>query len=59
MLVASAVVAFYTAGAMMLEGVYRRPMLPVGRARRPGVPADAGLDIIEYPIGMPGAHAGQ
>jgi hypothetical protein len=58
-LVASALVAFYTAGAMMLEGTFHRPVLPVGRARRPGVPDDAGVDIIEYPIGMPGAHAGQ
>jgi succinate-acetate transporter protein len=58
-LVASAAVAFYTASAMMLEGTFRRAVLPVGRAHR-GEPVDgAPLDVIEYPFGMPGAHAGQ
>ena len=26
---------------------------------REDVPHGAGLDVIEYPVGMPGAHAGQ
>jgi len=56
---AIAAVAFYTASAMMLEGTFRRSVLPVGRAHRGDVPEPADLDIIEYPIGMPGAHAGQ
>jgi hypothetical protein len=59
-LVGSAVVAWYTAGAMMLEGTFRTPVMPVGHLD----PAhkDAPMrptDVIEYPIGMPGAHAGQ
>jgi succinate-acetate transporter protein len=57
--VASAASAWYTAGAMMLEGTFRRTVLPVGHLVRHGDRRLPPTDVIEYPIGMPGAHAGQ
>jgi succinate-acetate transporter protein len=58
-LVASAVAAWYTAGAMMLNGTFRRTILPLGHLERALDDHRGPTDIIEYPIGMPGAHAGQ
>jgi succinate-acetate transporter protein len=59
-LVASAVAAWYTAGALMINGTYRRDVLPlVHLDRHPYDDRRASTDVIEYPIGMPGAHAGQ
>jgi hypothetical protein len=57
-LVASSLAAFYTAGAMMLEGTFRHEVLPLGKVHR-ARQREGGLDVIEYPVGMPGAHAGQ
>jgi zinc-ribbon domain len=55
----SALLAWYTATAMMLEGTYRRPVLPLGRrgaARRPE--AVAPVPSL-YDVGGPGAKVGQ
>jgi len=57
--VAAAAVAFYTAGAMLLESTFRRSVLPIGRVHPGKVPVMEPVDVIEYPSGMPGAHAGQ
>lgn len=54
-LVASAVIAFYTASAMMLQGTYGRTILPVGRRRVAAVPSQP----IQYELGEPGVKIGQ
>jgi uncharacterized protein len=58
-LVASAVIGFYTASAMLLQGTYGRVVLPVGArgtANRPGaVPSQP----IQYELGEPGVKLGQ
>jgi succinate-acetate transporter protein len=57
------VLCAYTAGALMLDGAFRREVLPVhsdGALRlHDGHRTMGPLDVIEYPVGMPGAHAGQ
>jgi hypothetical protein len=58
-LVASAVIAFYTASALMLEGSFQMPVLPVGVLRRGGRPQRAHLQPIQYELGEPGVKAGQ
>jgi uncharacterized protein len=59
-LVASAIAATYTAGAMMLEGSFGRVILPMGKyskaANRPGGRISSPL---EYGAGMPGVRQGQ
>jgi len=62
-LVASAVIAWYTASAMTLAATTGRVVLPVGRrgdgvvhANRPGAPSSF---PIEYSAGLPGAKVGQ
>ncbi|HEV2373698.1 MAG TPA: GPR1/FUN34/YaaH family transporter [Streptosporangiaceae bacterium] len=57
-LVASAVIAFYTASALMLEGSFGRPVLPTGHIR-PHIARGARLEPIEYEPGEPGVRAGQ
>jgi hypothetical protein len=44
---------------MMLEGTFRRTVLPVGHVGHHGDRRIPPTDVIEYPIGMPGAHADQ
>jgi succinate-acetate transporter protein len=59
-LVASAVAAWYTAGALMINGTFRQDVLPLGHLdRHVRDNRMTSTDVIEYPIGMPGAHAGQ
>jgi succinate-acetate transporter protein len=58
-LVASAVAAWYTAGAMMINGTYRTTVLPLGHLDEHLDEHPHRTDVIEYPVGMPGAHAGQ
>jgi succinate-acetate transporter protein len=58
-LVASAVAAWYTAGALMINGTFREEVLPVVHLDRHLHDHRSTTDVIEYPIGMPGAHAGQ
>jgi hypothetical protein len=57
-LVASAVVAFYTASALMLEGSFQRPVLPVGQIW-PRPVRGARPEPIQYEFGEPGVKAGQ
>jgi succinate-acetate transporter protein len=62
-MLAAALLCAYTAAALMLDEALRKEVLPVHNAamRRPanGHGPTAVPDVIEYPIGMPGAHAGQ
>lgn len=57
-LAASAVIAFYTATALMLEGSFKRPVLPTGHLFR-GRPVRARLQPIQFEYGEPGVKAGQ
>jgi succinate-acetate transporter protein len=56
-----AILSAYTAGALMLDGAFRREILPhhLTTARPVDGAARGATDVIEYPFGMPGAHAGQ
>jgi hypothetical protein len=59
-LVASAVAAWYTAGGMMINGTFRKTVMPLGHLDSHLDEEHRGpTDVIEYPVGMPGAHAGQ
>ena len=59
-ILASAVIAFYTASALMLEGAFRVPLLPVGHLARRGGPRRMHLQPIQYELGgEPGVKAGQ
>jgi uncharacterized protein len=59
-LVASAVAATYTAGAMMLEGAWGRVMLPLGKVEREAnVPGSRVMLPIEYEHAEPGVRMGQ
>ncbi|HKN96210.1 MAG TPA: acetate uptake transporter [Pseudonocardiaceae bacterium] len=58
-LVASAVIAFYTAGAMMLRGTFGRVVLPVGRPRKANTPGSIPVQPIQYEYGEPGVKVGQ
>jgi succinate-acetate transporter protein len=58
-LVASAIAAWYTAGAMMINATYRTSVLPLGHLDQHLDEHHQPVDFIEYPVGMPGAHAGQ
>jgi succinate-acetate transporter protein len=56
-LVASAVIAFYTAAAMMLQSTMGRVVLPVGKPRRAG--GMGAPQPIQYEFGEPGVKLGQ
>jgi len=57
---ASAVFAFYTASAMLLEDTYRRVVLPIGKPLRDAnVPGRQVTRFVEYQYGEPGVRAGQ
>jgi succinate-acetate transporter protein len=59
-LVASAITATYTAGAMMLESSFGRVILPLGKYRKAAnVPGGQIASPVEYPQGMPGVRMGQ
>lgn len=60
-LVASAAMAFYTAGAMMLaESSKGRTVLPLGKySREANIPGRRAMEPIGYPGGMPGSKVGQ
>ncbi|GAA0593885.1 acetate uptake transporter family protein [Actinomadura livida] len=59
--VASAVIALYTAAAMMFEGSFGRTILPVGKLRRAAenVPGHKAARPLEYAGGQPGVKSGQ
>jgi len=58
-LIASAVLAWYTASAMMLEGTFKRVVLPVGKRDAPETPGEPGARSIQYSLGEPGVKIGQ
>lgn len=59
-LVASAVIAWYTASAMMLESTYKRVILPMGKVGpEPNTPGKEPKQTIQYQVGEPGVKAGQ
>jgi hypothetical protein len=51
--IVSAALAFYTASAMMIEGAYRRPILPLFKRHT------VRTEPIEYVAGQPGVKVGQ
>jgi uncharacterized protein len=57
-LVAAAVIGFYTASAMMLEGSFQRPLLPVGQIW-PHRATRVRPEPIQYELGEPGVRVGQ
>jgi succinate-acetate transporter protein len=60
MFVISAVVAMYTAGAMLLESTFGRTVLPTGRYRAAAnIPGRRMTRPLEYRYGQPGVKIGQ
>ena len=58
--VISAALAVYTAGAMMLEGTFRRTILPLGKySKAANIPGRQLTYPIEFEHGEPGVRAGQ
>jgi succinate-acetate transporter protein len=57
-LVASAVIAFYTAAGLMMESAFGRAILPTGHMRQ-GRPLRARPQPIQYELGDPGVKLGQ
>ena len=59
-LIASAICATYTAGAMMLEATFGRVVLPLGKlSKEANKPGGRITEPIEYGAGMPGVRQGQ
>jgi len=58
--VISAMAAWLTAGAMVLEHSYGRTIIPLGRwSAKDNIPGARATDPIAYPAGMPGVRVGQ
>ena len=58
--VVSALAAWYVASALLLEGSYRRVILPLGRIPRgTNRPGSIAIRPAEYPLGEPGVRVGQ
>jgi succinate-acetate transporter protein len=58
-LIISAILAWYTASAMLLNHTFKRAVLPVGKRGAPESPADPDGRAIQYPFGEPGVTLGQ
>ncbi|GHF32396.1 hypothetical protein FHX82_005134 [Amycolatopsis bartoniae] len=58
-LLASAVLAWYTATAMVLEAAYERVVLPMGKRAEPNVPGRVPQQTIQFERGEPGIKVGQ
>ncbi|HET6548969.1 MAG TPA: GPR1/FUN34/YaaH family transporter [Solirubrobacter sp.] len=59
-LVASAFIAAYVAGAMMIAGAWGRTILPLGEYRKAAnVPGKRPIQTLEYELGEPGVKHGQ
>jgi succinate-acetate transporter protein len=59
-LVASAFIAAYVAGAMMIAGAWGRTILPLGEYRKSAnVPGGRPIRTLEYELGEPGVRHGQ
>ena len=50
---------FGTATAMMLEGTFRRVILPIGKMSGPNVPGREPRQVIQFLAGEPGVKVGQ
>ncbi|MFD2419685.1 acetate uptake transporter family protein [Amycolatopsis pigmentata] len=60
LLIVSAILAWYTASAMMLEATYKRVVLPVGKVgAEPNVPGTKPKRLIQFEMGEPGIKVGQ
>jgi succinate-acetate transporter protein len=57
--IASAVIAWYTATALMLEASLRRVILPMGKVRAPNMPGREPRQVIQFTAGEPGVKVGQ
>jgi succinate-acetate transporter protein len=57
--IGSALAAWYTATAMMLEGTFRRVILPIGKMRGPNIPGREPRQVIQFTAGEPGIKVGQ
>ncbi|WP_326560173.1 acetate uptake transporter family protein [Micromonospora sp. NBC_01796] len=57
--VVSALIAWYVATAMMLEGTYRRVILPLGKRGGVNVPGREPRQSIQFVAGEPGIKVGQ
>jgi hypothetical protein len=57
--IVSAALAWYVATAMMLEGTYRRVILPIGKIRGVNVPGREPRQVIQFTAGEPGIKVGQ
>jgi succinate-acetate transporter protein len=57
----TAVLAWYVASALLLEGAYQRVLLPLGRLghRGPNIPGSIAIRPAAYALGEPGVRVGQ
>jgi len=51
--------AWYVGSALLLEGSWRRVILPLGRAHGANRPGSIAIDPVEYRLGEPGVRMGQ
>jgi succinate-acetate transporter protein len=59
-LLASAFIACYTAGSMMIAATWGRTLLPLGEYRKAAnVPGRRPIDALQYEVGEPGVKKGQ
>ncbi len=58
-LIVSALIAWYTATAMLMEGTFKRVIMPVGRVGGENKPGEPPRQLIQYPAGDPGIKVGQ
>ncbi len=59
-LIVSAILAWYTASAMLLESTLKRVVLPMGKlGSEPNVPGKRPKQMIQYEVGEPGVKVGQ
>jgi len=58
-LLASAVLAWYTGSAMVLEAAHKRVVLPMGKRAEPNVPGREAKRTIQFELGEPGIKVGQ
>jgi succinate-acetate transporter protein len=57
--IASAVLAWYVATALLLEASYRRVVLPMGKVRGANIPGRQPSQTIQFMAGEPGVKVGQ
>jgi uncharacterized protein len=57
--IASAVLAWYVATALMLESSFRRVVLPMGKVAGPNRPGQQPRQVIQFTAGEPGVKVGQ